>query len=137
MKRLAWRSIGIWSIFALCLIALPRCGPSETDSGEAIDPKKLKVTSVEPSCAEPGETARLEGRGLGAKRLRVFVDGRRADLLLSTGRHVVFVVPEGVSAGPIQVIVVKRVWHRKRRVAKIGWIGCGSGADVTFDIDFQ
>jgi hypothetical protein len=66
----------------------------------------MRVVAVEPACAEPGSAAGyIEGNGFGAENLTITVGGIEAEVLAATGHDASFVVPEGIPAGPIEVVV--------------------------------
>ena len=76
---------------------------------------------MNPPCAEPGAVSGyIEGNGFGAENVTITVGGIEAEVLAATGHDASFVVPEGIPAGPIEVIVT----NPGGRLATINWVTC-------------
>ena len=84
--------------------------------------KAIAIDWVEPPCAEPGSAAGyIEGNGFGAENVTITVDGIEAVVLAATGKDASFVVPEGLTPGPVEVVVT----NPGGRIATINWVVCG------------
>jgi hypothetical protein len=84
------------------------------------------IRSIEPTCAPPGATARIRGKGFGPGHLRVTVGGARARIVRASGNEVRFQLPHTAPQGPVEVRAINPGGH----VGKIPWVVAAPGACV-------
>lgn len=63
----------------------------------------VKISTITPSCAAPGDTVVITGNGFGAKNVTVKVGSVVAKVVSATGAKVTFLIPSSVSPGLVTV----------------------------------
>ena len=122
MKNLVFLGLSARELFVLSLLAVA-CACSSVEVSESSSEKAIAIDWVEPECAEPGSTGYVEGKGFGARSVRIDVGGIQAEIISATGRGATFVVPQGLPPGPTEVVVS----NAGGRIATIDWVVCEPG----------
>jgi hypothetical protein len=125
MRKLSWidksSSPGVvrFALIMIFALGIPAPHPASTSSSCALN----RITSISPSCANPGEPVTIKGFGFGARNIIVTVAGLEARVTHANGHPATFIVPASAPYGPTTVAM------RHRKGSQIGSIafqvGCG------------
>src|SRR5687768_1574937 len=115
MRTLEGRRAALFAL-AASIVAIAVAAPSARSQG-------LQIDGIAPASGRAGDHVTVQGRGFGARNLRIAVNGIPADVLTASGHQVSFVVPQGVTAGAATVTATNPGGH----VGSIGFQALGSG----------
>lgn len=89
----------------------------------AYSAQQNRITSIHPTCADPGDRVTIWGYGFGGHNIIVTVGGIRARVIHATGHSATFLVPASAPYGPATAAI------RHRKGSQLGSIafqvGCG------------
>ncbi len=110
-RRSLWQRSLTWLlIVALVLLDVPLPGPGTTVATVDAHGQASRIFTIEPSCAQPGDTVFITGNGFGAHNVEIYVGGQetghgvitrglRAQLVSAFGNRATFIVPQNAPGG--------------------------------------
>jgi RHS repeat-associated protein len=110
-QRSRWQRSLTWLlIVTLVLLDVPLPGPRTTVTPAHAHGQASRIFTIEPSCAQPGDTVTITGNGFGAENVEIYVGGQetghgvitgglRAQLLSAYGNRATFIVPQNAPGG--------------------------------------
>jgi hypothetical protein len=86
-------------------------------TGPHSDHDALRIDTVAPACAKPGDTVAITGDGLASRGVRISVGGLPAHVASTASHRASFVVPAGLPLGPAAIVAAQTHSHRGRHHA--------------------
>jgi hypothetical protein len=96
---------------AVSLVATVMAGGLLLGTGPHPDHDSLRIDTVSPACAKPGDTVAITGDGLSPRAIRISVGGVPAHVVAATGHRATFVVPAGLPLGSAVIVATRTHGH--------------------------